>query len=273
MTLEEIRAKYNDMFRDEMDTDTQINYVNDLFDMYEAEGFSKVFWSNGGDMPEYIGKTFEVLGRTPMSGGTEKNGADISDLPMWRIKFDDGNIISAYPDEIVLSEMKEFGYKSDEMDENDDCEDSDKNGKVFTEEETFQTIEKACDIVNANIAIFRKNMLEQSTQRCYDEAFYIFCAEQVAYYFDEHVGMGMFDDEKLEHFDAKQLSGLIVLNKTNLTAPLIVQYIYNQDAPEINNMDEVENSVKNALEWMSKCADNPEADIGRIDERYKGLWK
>ena len=35
--------------------------------------------------------------------------SDLSSLPMWNIKFQDGTIIGAYPEEIIPSEMKNNG--------------------------------------------------------------------------------------------------------------------------------------------------------------------
>ena len=50
-----------------------------------------------------FGRSFEVIGRT-----TEKD-ADLECLPMWKIRFDDGFEMDAYPDEIIPSEMANYG--------------------------------------------------------------------------------------------------------------------------------------------------------------------
>lgn len=104
LTKEELNKKYP-MYRDEMTQEQEREYIDDLFDFYEGEGFAKVFWSMGGDFEEYYNKPFKVIDRL-----TEKK-CDLECLPMWKIKFEDGEIIHAYPDEIIPSVMKENGCK------------------------------------------------------------------------------------------------------------------------------------------------------------------
>ena len=102
MTWKEMNVKYPER-RYEMTKDREREFVNDCFELYEKEGFSKKFWSMGLDYEQYIGKSFEVIGRT-----TEKD-ADLECLPMWKIRFDDGFEMDAYPDEIIPSEMRDNG--------------------------------------------------------------------------------------------------------------------------------------------------------------------
>ncbi len=107
MTWEEIKDKYPDRpYREEMTEEREKEFVADCFDAYEAEGFAKVFWNQGGDYKKYHGKHFEVIGRTPIYDG-KNNGADLECLPMWNIKFDDGFEMAAYPDEIIPREMRD----------------------------------------------------------------------------------------------------------------------------------------------------------------------
>lgn len=102
LTIEEINKKYP-MDRYEMTIEQEREFVKDLFELYESEGFAKVFWSMGGDFEEYHNKPFKVIGRT-----TEKE-CDLECLPMWKIQFEDSKIIHAYPDEIIPSKMKANG--------------------------------------------------------------------------------------------------------------------------------------------------------------------
>ena len=102
MTWEEIKTKYPED-RNEMGKERERNFVKDCFEAYEEEGFSKKFWSQGGDYKQYHGKNFSVIGRV-----TEKD-VDFECLPMWEIRFDDEFEIFAYPDEIIPSEMKDNG--------------------------------------------------------------------------------------------------------------------------------------------------------------------
>jgi len=101
-TWDDMRKKYPE-FRDEMSVDREREFVGDCFDLYEKEGFSDKFWSQGGDFPDYHGKPFVVIGRA------SEEAVDLECLPMWDIKFEDGHVMQAYPDEIIPSEMKANG--------------------------------------------------------------------------------------------------------------------------------------------------------------------
>lgn len=90
--------------RDVMSPEREREFVKDCFSLYEREGFAKAFWSPFEDHKKRIGHHFEVVGRC-----TEGVEADLSMLPMWNIKFLDGAVISAYPEEIIVREMKANG--------------------------------------------------------------------------------------------------------------------------------------------------------------------
>lgn len=107
-----MRKKYPE-YRDEMTEDRERAFVEDCFACYEEEGFAKKFWSQGGDYKEYVGKPFTVVGRVPEYDSQHKDGADLECLPMWRIRFKDGQEIDAYPDEIIPNEMLDNGCPSD----------------------------------------------------------------------------------------------------------------------------------------------------------------
>jgi len=110
MTWDEMREKYPPpVFPEEMSEEQLKEYVADYFDCYEAEGFSKLFWSQGGDYPEYQGKPFEVIGRAPTCDADHPDGIELSCQPMWTIRFEDGYEMSAYPDEIIPSAMHSSG--------------------------------------------------------------------------------------------------------------------------------------------------------------------
>lgn len=98
------------MYRDEMTEDQEQEFLENCYHLYEKEGFAKVFWSQGGDYQEYHEKSFTVLGRV------KPPDADTECLPMWKIKFEDGKEISAYPDEIIPREMRENGCKLEGID-------------------------------------------------------------------------------------------------------------------------------------------------------------
>ena len=104
MTWEKLRAQYPED-REKMSIQREREYVNHCFDLYEKEGFSKTFWTPYEDEAQHIGKKFKVLQRTP----EERN--DLCTLPLWDIEFEDGLQLTAYPEEIIPSEIKANGGK------------------------------------------------------------------------------------------------------------------------------------------------------------------
>lgn len=103
MTFEEIYKKYPKN-RDKMLKEEEQEFVNACFEAYETEGFAEKFWSPYESMKYYCGKPFVVIGRC-----TEKD-YDLECLPAWRIEFEWQECITAYPEEIILSEMKANGF-------------------------------------------------------------------------------------------------------------------------------------------------------------------
>lgn len=102
LSWDEIERKYPED-RSEMSEEREMLFVNDCFECFEKEGFAKKFWSPFGDYKERIGQSFKVVGRC------STKDLDLSSLPMWNIKFSDGTVIGAYPEEIIPREMKENG--------------------------------------------------------------------------------------------------------------------------------------------------------------------
>lgn len=106
ITWEEMKTKYPED-RNTMSEEREKEFVDECFDCYEQEGFAKKFWSPFSDYKERFGQSFEVIERC-----STKDSA-LSSLPMWNIKFSDGLIIGAYPEEIIPSEMKANGCSLD----------------------------------------------------------------------------------------------------------------------------------------------------------------
>lgn len=102
LSWDEIERKYPED-RSEMSEEREMLFVNDCFECFEKEGFAKKFWSPFGDDKERIGQSFKIVGRC------STKDSDLSSLPMWNIKFSDGTVIGAYPEEIIPREMKENG--------------------------------------------------------------------------------------------------------------------------------------------------------------------
>jgi len=102
--------------RDDMSREREREWVDFCYEAYEADGFKKTFGDEYTGDREYRGKRFTVIGRVPEfgRGANEEDGADLECLPMWNIKFEDGTIIAAYPEEICLSETPEYRKKNAE---------------------------------------------------------------------------------------------------------------------------------------------------------------
>ena len=94
------------MYRDDMTEEQERDFVKHCFDLYEKEGFAKVFWSpfDIGNT-ELCGKSFKVLNRV-----TEAQES-LEVLPMWNIEFENGHKMCAYPEEVIPREMKDNGCK------------------------------------------------------------------------------------------------------------------------------------------------------------------
>lgn len=101
-TWEEIKKKYT-TDRSSMIKEIEREFVNDCFEAYETEGFSEIFWSPYDGFKTFLGQPFTVIGRM------YEKGFGLENLPAWRIKFEDNTIIFAYPEEIIVKEMKDSG--------------------------------------------------------------------------------------------------------------------------------------------------------------------
>lgn len=104
ITWDEINSKYP-TGRSHLNEKKETEFVNDCFNAYENEGFANKFWSPYTDHKQRIGQKFKVIGRC------STDDCDLSCLPMWNIKFSDNSVITAYPEEIIPSEMKSNGCK------------------------------------------------------------------------------------------------------------------------------------------------------------------
>lgn len=99
MTIDEFNKKWTQSAYDAMlENDGWDEYVNDCFDMYEYYGFRKTFRTPYEQLSKYRGMKFEVIGRA-----TEKE-FDVTTLPAWRVRFENGNEEWAYPEEVCKVE-------------------------------------------------------------------------------------------------------------------------------------------------------------------------
>ena len=87
------------MNRNKMTARQEREFVNTWYDKYEKD-FADTFWTPYSDYNSRIGQGFEVVGRVL------EDEADLECLPMWKIKFEDGEVIFAHPEEVVKSEIE-----------------------------------------------------------------------------------------------------------------------------------------------------------------------
>jgi hypothetical protein len=103
MSVEEFDAKWGKMpNRSEMDFETEVEFIEDAFNMYETSGFSATYHSIYKDETDFNGVAFQVIGRASYSNGD----CDFEQLPMWHIEFEDGTKYMAFPEEITKIERE-----------------------------------------------------------------------------------------------------------------------------------------------------------------------
>ena len=131
----------------------------------------------------------------------------------------------------------------------------DEGGEDIAELETLQIIDRAVETARHDIEKFRSAMHAQPAWACYNHALTIYCAEQAAYYFTEHVA-AMDDDFKIGLFDGGQLKVLSFLNEKNHVIPVLLTYIISQGSIRMSDMDEAHESIHEVLS-MSEIANTP----------------
>lgn len=89
--------------RAEMNKSEEKAFVNDCYDTYEYLGFAETFETPYTDKEKYNGMKFTILDRVKELS-VDKDGADLECLPMWNIQFENGDKMTAYPEEICLAE-------------------------------------------------------------------------------------------------------------------------------------------------------------------------
>lgn len=103
-TFEELHQHYgtydDGISRTDMNVVTERQFVLDCFETYEHIGFAETFESPYPDYRHLTGLPFAVIRRT-----TEVE-IDLDCLPMWRIRFENGEECDAFPEEICLVERK-----------------------------------------------------------------------------------------------------------------------------------------------------------------------
>lgn len=103
MSVEEFNAKWGELpNRSEMDFETEFDFIEDAFNMYETGGFSATYHSIYDDEKDFNGVAFQVIGRASYV----TDDCDFEQLPMWHIEFEDGTKHMAFPEEITKIERE-----------------------------------------------------------------------------------------------------------------------------------------------------------------------
>ena len=109
---------FNFRCRDMMTRKEEMAYVEELFDYYEKEGFSKIFIPQSEDVidEKYHSVPFKVIRRMKPEliegdegfenfNPNDSGWTELDLLPMWEIEFEDGKKIGAYENEIIPSKI------------------------------------------------------------------------------------------------------------------------------------------------------------------------
>lgn len=102
MTVKEFDEKWGNVDTDLLNDNDFREFKNDCFNLYEQTGFLELFDSPyddiGGGMHEHNGMRFEVIRRA-----TEEE-CDLEAMPLWLVRFENGDEAYCYPEEIALIE-------------------------------------------------------------------------------------------------------------------------------------------------------------------------
>ena len=101
--FEELNKRYGE--RDQLDFNDYLDYINELFDLYEEVGFVDGFTTSYDDYSKYSGEPFKVKRRV----NNIDDDVDLDVLPQWWIEFNDGTVIQAFPEEICKAEIEGKG--------------------------------------------------------------------------------------------------------------------------------------------------------------------
>ena len=102
MTEKEFNEKWGGVIVDNLDDNQFMEFKQDCFEMYETEGFIEKFDSPYDDFGEHNGMKFEVVRRANL------NEADLESMPIWFIRFENGDEAYCYPEEICKVEHSSY---------------------------------------------------------------------------------------------------------------------------------------------------------------------
>lgn len=98
MTEKEFDNKYKGVDIDTLNDKQFEQFKEDCFEMYEQGGFLERYDSPYDEFEERKGMKFEVVRRARL------DEVDIENMPIWVVKFEDGEETYCYPEEITKIE-------------------------------------------------------------------------------------------------------------------------------------------------------------------------
>lgn len=102
MTEKEFNEKWGGVIVDNLDDNQFMEFKQDCFEMYETDGFIEKFDSPYDDFGEHNGMKFEVVRRANL------NEVDLEAMPVWFIRFENGDEAYCYPEEICKAEHRSY---------------------------------------------------------------------------------------------------------------------------------------------------------------------
>lgn len=94
----DFKEKWADVNVDDLSDEDFLKFKEDCFELYERTGFLELFDSPYDDHGEHNGMRFEVIRRATVKE------CDLEAMPIWFIKFENGDEAYCYPEEIALIE-------------------------------------------------------------------------------------------------------------------------------------------------------------------------
>lgn len=165
MSVEEFDAKWGEMpNRSEMDFETELEFIEDCFNMYETSGFSATYHSiDVDDENNFDGVAFQVIGRASYKNGD----CDLEQLPMWHIEFEDGTKHMAFPEEITKIErerqtLAQNLHKEEEKPINQ-TDTMDRHEQIKNKLESFASEDELVEMWNVYVSKNRETITEDIT--------------------------------------------------------------------------------------------------------------
>lgn len=107
MTQEQFYNKWGNVNPDHLSFEQLTEFKNDCFALYEASGFIEKFDSPYDEQGEHNGMKFQVIRRATA------REVDLEAMPLWLIRFENGDEAYCYPEEIAVLEHNHVPQNTD----------------------------------------------------------------------------------------------------------------------------------------------------------------